>query len=98
MKKEKTVRRKRPPVTGTLIGVRLQPPELARLDGWIAKQDSAFNRPEAIRRFIELGLGSDNPTPAESARARKAKPATGAKKSARATKAAPMKTMRPRRP
>jgi hypothetical protein len=88
MKKEKTVRRKRPPVTGTLIGVRLQPPELARLDGWIAKQDSPLSRPEAIRRFLELGFASDTPSPAEAARASKPR---------KATKAAPAKRTRPRR-
>jgi hypothetical protein len=42
-----------PPATGkgTLIGVRLQPPELAELDAWIAVQDDPKpTRPEALRR------------------------------------------------
>ncbi len=36
--------------------VRLQPPLLADVDEWIAKQDIPFTRPEAIRRLIEFAL------------------------------------------
>jgi hypothetical protein len=39
------------PVTtgnGTLVGVRLQPSELAALDGWIAKQGAPMTRPEEL--------------------------------------------------
>ena len=39
-----------------LIGVRMQPDELAELDDWIAKQDEPATRPKAIRRLVELGL------------------------------------------
>jgi hypothetical protein len=42
-----------PPATGKgrLIGVRLQPAELAQLDAWIAAQDDPkLTRPEALRR------------------------------------------------
>jgi hypothetical protein len=39
-----------------MVGVRLQPEPLARLDAWIAKQDDAPSRPEAARRLIEAGL------------------------------------------
>ena len=49
-----------PPATGkgALIGVRLQPPNLARLDDWIAAQPGPQpSRPEAIRRLVEKGLG-----------------------------------------
>lgn len=50
-------RRKRPPQAGELIGVRLQPDALARLDAWIAAQpDPKPSRPEALRRLAELGL------------------------------------------
>lgn len=44
---------KRPPVTGTLIGVRLQPDMLDALDAVIAKNQPTVTRPEAIR--IALG-------------------------------------------
>jgi hypothetical protein len=47
------------PVTtgrGTLVGVRLQPSQLAALDGWIAKQDASLTRPEAIRAMMETIL------------------------------------------
>jgi hypothetical protein len=47
-----------PPPTGkgAPILVRMQPPLLANLDVWIAKQDAALTRPEAIRRLIEIAL------------------------------------------
>jgi hypothetical protein len=39
------------------IGLRLPPPELAAVDGWIAKQPKPRpSRPVAIRRLVELGL------------------------------------------
>jgi hypothetical protein len=70
-----------PPPTGkgTLIGVRLQPPELARVDVWIAAQDDAPSRPEAIRRILDKTLPSESApaaSPASKPAARKqAKPA-----------------------
>jgi hypothetical protein len=47
-----------PPKTGwgIQLQVRLQPPQLGELDGWIAKQDDQPGRSEAIRRLVELGL------------------------------------------
>jgi hypothetical protein len=50
--------RRKPPLTGkgTLIGVRLHDPQLARVDSWRAFQGEEMTRPEAIRRLIELGL------------------------------------------
>jgi hypothetical protein len=55
--------RRGPPATGKgeLIGVRLQPPSLSALDGWIAAQPGPqLSRPEAIRRLVEqaLSIGS----------------------------------------
>jgi hypothetical protein len=50
-----TQKKKRgPPATGkgTLIGVRLQPPDLAELDA--SRED--MTRPEAIRQLVKLGL------------------------------------------
>lgn len=47
-------RRGRPVTTGkgTLIGVRLQPSQIAALDGWIAKQSASMTRPEAMRAIL----------------------------------------------
>jgi anti-sigma factor RsiW len=71
-----------PPPTGkgTLIGVRLQPPELARVDAWIAAQDDAPSRPEAIRRILDKTL------PAESAPAVTAANKPAARKQAKRAK------------
>jgi hypothetical protein len=56
-----TVRKKkragRPTDKGTLIGLRLEPATLARVDRWAASQQDDPSRPEAIRRLVELGLG-----------------------------------------
>jgi hypothetical protein len=46
----------RPPVTGDLVGVRIQPEIAKELDDWRRKQDDLPGRPEAIRRLVELGL------------------------------------------
>jgi hypothetical protein len=50
--------RRKPPFTGkgTLIGVRLHDPQLARVDSWREFQGEEMTRPEAIRRLIEMGL------------------------------------------
>ena len=40
----------------TLIGLRLQPGLLARVDRWAASQKDDPSRPDAIRRLVELGL------------------------------------------
>ncbi len=44
--------RKRPPQTGTLVGVRLPPELLVPLDAEIAEQSDQPTRPEAIRRIL----------------------------------------------
>jgi hypothetical protein len=49
---------------GTLIGVRLQPTELSRVDDWVAAQDDKPSRPEAIRRLVEIGLAGGRKIPA----------------------------------
>jgi hypothetical protein len=51
-----TPRWKRSAVKGTLIGVRLQPSQLAALDAWIGKQEKPYTRPEAIRGMMETIL------------------------------------------
>jgi hypothetical protein len=43
-------------VTGELVAVRIQPDLAKRLDDWRRGQDDLPNRPEAIRRLVELGL------------------------------------------
>jgi metal-responsive CopG/Arc/MetJ family transcriptional regulator len=52
--------KRRPDQPGTLIGVRLQPDALARLDAWIARQVPPFpSRPEAVRRLMEMALAQE---------------------------------------
>jgi hypothetical protein len=62
MKRKTVITKKRrgpaPTGVGTLVGVRLQPDQLAGLDSWIKRQDAERTRPEAIRRLVEIGLGS----------------------------------------
>lgn len=48
--------KKRPPVTGDLVGVRIQPEMAKALDDWRRKQDDLPGRPEAIRRLVEQAL------------------------------------------
>lgn len=42
--------------TGTPTLVRLHDQQLVAIDAWIAAQNGAISRPEAIRRLIDLGL------------------------------------------
>jgi len=42
---------------GTLIGVRLQPDQLQRLDDWIEEDGGRFSRPEAIRKLLDHAWG-----------------------------------------
>ena len=59
--------RGRPRIDATPIGLRIPPPQLARLDAWIANQpDPKPTRPEAIRRLIETGLKAGDPLPIRS--------------------------------
>jgi hypothetical protein len=60
MAKQPVITRKRrgpaPTGKGTLIGVRLQPDQLAALDTWIGDQNASMTRPEAIRAMMETIL------------------------------------------
>lgn len=47
----------RPDAPGTMVGVRLQPDQLATLDAWIERQDPQPSRPEAIRALLAEKLG-----------------------------------------
>ena len=57
-KATRVITKKRPPVTGTLIGVRLQPDSLSAVDTWRKKQTDLPSRPEAIRRLLDVALKS----------------------------------------
>jgi hypothetical protein len=69
MARQSVISRKKrgPPPTGkgVPILVRLQPPLLADVDQWIAKQDNPFTRPEAIRRLIESALAPKSKRPTD---------------------------------
>jgi len=53
------MRKGRPERTRLLIGVWLQPDQLAGLDAWInTRAGDGLSRPEAIHRLIEEGLKS----------------------------------------
>lgn len=41
---------------GTLIGVRLQPDQLRRLDDWIENKGEGMTRPAAIRAILEEAI------------------------------------------
>jgi hypothetical protein len=53
---EKTIKRGRPRVDSTFVGVRLPPEQLKTLDNWRREQEDIPTRPEAIRRLIEQAL------------------------------------------
>jgi hypothetical protein len=54
--------KKRPPQSGELIGVRIQPEPLAVIDAWRRKQEDLLSRAETIRRLVELGLSFKEPS------------------------------------
>src|SRR5262245_14011992 len=60
-----TKKRRGPPSTGkgTLIGVRMQPDDLASLDSWITSEGRGLTRPQAIRALVEMALSSSAPRP-----------------------------------
>ena len=60
---------------GKPILVRLQPPQLAALDAWIAEQEGALSRPQAIRRLVESGLASGTAAPRQRSKESKRKAA-----------------------
>jgi hypothetical protein len=74
-------RKPRPKTTGELIGVRVQPNLLEKLDGWRRIQGDLPGRAEAIRRLVELGLlakdGGDKPAREPGSRAKHAAKAAG---------------------
>ena len=60
MRKQTVLAKKRrgpaPTGKGTQVVVRMQPPALAALDAWAARQDGELSRPEAVRRLVERAL------------------------------------------
>jgi hypothetical protein len=55
-------KRRGPPPTGKgeLLGVRIHPPQLAALEGWIAQQSDKPSRPEAVRRLLDFALAQSS--------------------------------------
>jgi hypothetical protein len=55
-------KRGRPKTTGRgmLVGVRLHPPDLARLDEWAKLQEDQPSRPKALWRLAERALGAES--------------------------------------
>jgi metal-responsive CopG/Arc/MetJ family transcriptional regulator len=53
---EKKPRGRRPGQSGQIVGTRLQPELLAKLDAWRKEQSDLPTRPEAIRRIIEQAV------------------------------------------
>lgn len=49
-------RKKRAEQTGQMVGARIQPELLKRLDEWRRTQPDLPSRPEALRRLAELAL------------------------------------------
>ncbi len=73
MAQETAITKKRrgpaPTGKGTLVGVRLQPPDLEALDKWIAGQpEPRPSRPQAVRRLMERGLVAEENAPAISSK------------------------------
>jgi len=53
--------------------VRVQPSQLSALDRWIARQENALTRPEAIRQLMDFALsGNESDRPASKVMAEKA--------------------------
>jgi hypothetical protein len=53
----------RPSVDSEAVNVRMERPQLTRLDDWRRRQVDMPSRPEAIRRLIDLGLAAKRPEP-----------------------------------
>jgi hypothetical protein len=67
--------RGRPKIGAMLIGVRLPPDQLARIDAWANAQPDLPGRPEALRRLAALALGPPAaPAPKAGKKAAAAKP------------------------
>lgn len=69
MARQSVITRKRrgpkPTGIGVLVGVRVQPEQLAVIDAWIDAQFTAYTRPEAIRALVDLGLAYREPRKAD---------------------------------
>ena len=64
-KKVKVIPKKRGrPATGRdpLVALRLPPSLVSQIEKWVGKQDSGLSRSEAIRRLVEKGLASAQPS------------------------------------
>jgi hypothetical protein len=54
--------KKRAPVTGDLVGVRIQPDMAKKIDDWRRQQNDLPGRPEAIRRLVTQALDKQGKT------------------------------------
>ena len=61
--KRNYIRVNRPAQAGDLVGVRLQPAQLARINAWRAGQPMPLSRPEAMRLLMDLGLDARSRAP-----------------------------------
>jgi hypothetical protein len=82
MKRQSVITQKKkrgPPATGKgeLIGVRIHPGQMGRLDAWIASQKHTPSRPEAIRQLLEWALANSRPVRRRAERAAKASEMAG---------------------
>lgn len=56
----KAQKKKRHPVTGEPVLVRLQPWFVGRIDDWRRNQEDIPSRAEALRRLAEIAMGGSN--------------------------------------
>jgi hypothetical protein len=89
-----------PPPTGqgTPIVTRMHPPQLEQLDAWIARQDDAPSRPEAIRRLLERGLAAAHSDAQVESRAGVLKRALSSEPAKTSTKAQPRRQAKKAKP
>lgn len=55
----KKAKKGRPPVDSEAITVRMERPQIARLDDWRRNQSDLPTRPEAVRRLVEKAISSE---------------------------------------
>ena len=55
----KKAKKGRPPVDSEAITVRMERPQIARLDDWRRNQSDLPTRPEAVRRLLEKAIEAE---------------------------------------
>ncbi|UNC15611.1 CopG family transcriptional regulator [Acidiphilium multivorum] len=56
----KKAKKGRPPVDSEAVTVRMERPQIARLDDWRRNQSDLPTRPEAVRRLLDKAMGSED--------------------------------------